>query len=499
MSTPSLKEKTRIIRKILQDGMALQFVPPLLQNDQETVMAAVLHDGMALQFASPSIQDDQEVVSVAVNQNGMALRFTSTKIRNDGNSVLAAVSNNGLALQFASKDLQNDEIIVRAAVSNNGLALQYASKQLQKNKQIKAIAGQNPTVYRGAEDRGSEDRGAEDRGAEDRGAEDREVESLTTMFSNIKTSKYDLFCSMYILGHGSVTVPHIYWRKGSFDYDSLVILRTNTDECITHHYNADPMPNIIAVNNSIVDMKGEPKKSFKDGVEKSVTNLPPVLVIPLPVGHTGYTYEELINVDDAYLRQLASDSVPNTMNYDKKLKPMYMDQHYAVDDLTYPINTSQHVLQKSFQPLRRDDTTTQYLPDFVDGEIYIHLSYTVRSRPFEANRPKTMIVTLSPTNMATQSSEMDVIVDQCLRRVFEQVNSDAVKPENTSIHVAIIDTVCGPSLSNHGVYVPGTESLHPRRPHHGSEGGKRTFKRKQSSKKNARYKHNKSRRQNRGL
>ena len=86
-----------------QNGLALQFASPRLQNDKQIVLAAVRQNGLALQFASASLQDDKEVVLAAVRQNGFALNSASSKLRQDQEVVLAALQQNNEAYEVASE------------------------------------------------------------------------------------------------------------------------------------------------------------------------------------------------------------------------------------------------------------------------------------------------------------------------------------------------------------------------------------------------------------
>ena len=72
-----------------------------------------------------------QVVWVACKQNGMALQFTSPELQEDYDIVWEAVNSCGKALMFASEALRCNFGIVMAAVKMDGKALLYASSALQ--------------------------------------------------------------------------------------------------------------------------------------------------------------------------------------------------------------------------------------------------------------------------------------------------------------------------------------------------------------------------------
>lgn len=69
-------------------------------NDKEVVMAAVKNNGQALEFASPFMQEDKEVVLAAVRNDGSAIQFASASLQKDKDVLLASVKNNIYALSY---------------------------------------------------------------------------------------------------------------------------------------------------------------------------------------------------------------------------------------------------------------------------------------------------------------------------------------------------------------------------------------------------------------
>jgi hypothetical protein len=153
---------------VQKNGLALQHVPPELQDDKEVVLAAVAQEGLALLYASDRLKQDEDVVMTAVKQNGYAIKYVddtlanlanailaalkttssafqkaSLELRNSRKFVLAAVAQNGWILEYLSKDLRNNHQVVLTAVKNVGDALQFASKKLRRSKKIVLAAMQN--------------------------------------------------------------------------------------------------------------------------------------------------------------------------------------------------------------------------------------------------------------------------------------------------------------------------------------------------------------------
>jgi hypothetical protein len=121
-------EKQRVVERVEQSGMALQFAAAELKGDREIVLAAVSQNGYALQFAVAKLKRDREIVLAAVVQNGYALECAATKLKGDREIVLAAVSQDGGALEFAAAKLQ----VHRALqwISTTHLALHCAKLRL---------------------------------------------------------------------------------------------------------------------------------------------------------------------------------------------------------------------------------------------------------------------------------------------------------------------------------------------------------------------------------
>jgi uncharacterized membrane protein affecting hemolysin expression len=105
------------------------------------VLAALAQDGEAIRFASPQLQNNLAVVMAAVQQSGWALEFVLEEWHHHPQVVHAAVSQEGGALACAAEQFHSDRAIVLAAVSaphedpwREATALYFASPELQADK-----------------------------------------------------------------------------------------------------------------------------------------------------------------------------------------------------------------------------------------------------------------------------------------------------------------------------------------------------------------------------
>jgi hypothetical protein len=100
-------DRIRVLRRVSNSGLALQFASKKLQNDKEVILTAVSNNGYALQFASISLRGNKEVVIAAVSSDGRALQFAISELRDDKEVVLAAISNNINSLCHAGEEFQD--------------------------------------------------------------------------------------------------------------------------------------------------------------------------------------------------------------------------------------------------------------------------------------------------------------------------------------------------------------------------------------------------------
>lgn len=130
-------------------GMSLQWAPPCVRDDVETVLAAIARDASDLRFASIRLRRSREVVLKAIKSeevngtrtipviawaiggltqerevaiqavkaNGHSLLFTP-KYRDDEEVVLEALRANGDSFKWVSCRLSSDRNMVRAAISS---------------------------------------------------------------------------------------------------------------------------------------------------------------------------------------------------------------------------------------------------------------------------------------------------------------------------------------------------------------------------------------------
>ncbi len=126
--------KEVVMAAVKNNGQALAFASPSMQEDKEVVMAAVKNDGSAIQFASASLQKDKDVLLTSVKNNIYAL-YTYRDLQHDKDIFMAA-SAIGYSLQFASAALRNDKEFILSLVKKNGMVLEYASFALKQDKDV---------------------------------------------------------------------------------------------------------------------------------------------------------------------------------------------------------------------------------------------------------------------------------------------------------------------------------------------------------------------------
>ena len=63
-------EKSKVLKRVLEDGENLQHASQHLRNDLDVVLAAVRQNGVSLEYASPSLKDEYDVALLAVKTNG---------------------------------------------------------------------------------------------------------------------------------------------------------------------------------------------------------------------------------------------------------------------------------------------------------------------------------------------------------------------------------------------------------------------------------------------
>lgn len=116
----------------IKNGLFLQFASAY-QNTPAFVYAAVMQNGLALKYASPELQDDLYIVYAALKQNPIALKYASLRLRNNLHLVLFAVRLNGLALRYASDTLKRNLFVLAAAYNQNNAVFHDIPEDLRVN------------------------------------------------------------------------------------------------------------------------------------------------------------------------------------------------------------------------------------------------------------------------------------------------------------------------------------------------------------------------------
>ncbi len=146
-ASPELQNNQTIVSAALAQNMdAFQFASDTLRASRDLTVKAVQKNGLLLEFTSPELQDAPDVVGEAMKQNVNAFQFASERIRGLREVVLPAVQKNGMLLEYAPT-LQHSESVVQAAVTQNGLALQFALDLNNNEALVLSAITQNPMAY----------------------------------------------------------------------------------------------------------------------------------------------------------------------------------------------------------------------------------------------------------------------------------------------------------------------------------------------------------------
>ncbi|CAB9516976.1 expressed unknown protein [Seminavis robusta] len=130
----SEKDKEVVLTACSQDGNALEYAAPDLQNDKAVIVSACSNHGLALQYASQDLQNDVELVLLACSQHRDALKYAPEELLHDKGFMLQACAQDGNTFQYASQKLQNDKDVVLAACAQNGWMLQSVPECFQSLK-----------------------------------------------------------------------------------------------------------------------------------------------------------------------------------------------------------------------------------------------------------------------------------------------------------------------------------------------------------------------------
>jgi len=161
-----------VLLAVSENGLVLEFVPAIYQNNKDIVLAACLNNYKAIKYASlhvqkdrefmknimekynivkyinPLLYNDKEMIMLLIkyenlwwdqdyeNCQNITLKYASDEFKNDYEIVLSAIKKSSYSLQYASKELQNNYNIVLTAVNKKGRTIKYASIELRNNYNI---------------------------------------------------------------------------------------------------------------------------------------------------------------------------------------------------------------------------------------------------------------------------------------------------------------------------------------------------------------------------
>eukprot|EP00945_MAST-04E_sp_MAST-4E-sp1_P002915 g2915.t1 len=122
-----LKKDGMCLRKIEQNGYALQYIMDDSKNEGKFTLAAQHQN---------NTENDQKPELIKIKENAQALADVSLELKSNREFIRKVLQENVMALKYALKKFKGDHEIVLEAVKLNGYALEYASQECQKHQQI---------------------------------------------------------------------------------------------------------------------------------------------------------------------------------------------------------------------------------------------------------------------------------------------------------------------------------------------------------------------------
>ena len=108
-------------------------------KNKELILKNMQYNLQILEYIDEDLFEDTEFVKKVLLENGMALQYMPQEIQNNKELVIIALNNSaGFALKFASEELRADKEVVKEAIKQWKSPLKYASYELQEelNKEI---------------------------------------------------------------------------------------------------------------------------------------------------------------------------------------------------------------------------------------------------------------------------------------------------------------------------------------------------------------------------
>ena len=113
------------------DASAMHHAPEHVRQDRWLALEMAHRDGLSLQHLAPMWQDDFGIVQTAVSQNAWAFRFASTSLRANKDLIVIAVEGHARNLLYVSdQSLRSDRELILRCVERNSWALHWAGDSL---------------------------------------------------------------------------------------------------------------------------------------------------------------------------------------------------------------------------------------------------------------------------------------------------------------------------------------------------------------------------------
>jgi hypothetical protein len=161
------EEMNQALAEVKENGLALEYISPDLDNYPQVALAAAQHNGLALNYVPKDLPEYAQIAAAAIRENALALEYIPDSIDQYTELAIAAVKKNApkivtiesrttsitwqqdeLALQYVPIYLHDYKEIAMAAVEHDGLALQYVPKSTPGYKDIAmAAVKKNGTIF----------------------------------------------------------------------------------------------------------------------------------------------------------------------------------------------------------------------------------------------------------------------------------------------------------------------------------------------------------------
>lgn len=144
------------IQLVSENGLELENLDSVFQNNKNVVLAAVRQNGRALAFAHPRLQNDNEVVREALKDEedtDFIIEHAGENFKNHREALLELIRTNEMAIGYGNDELVEDKAFILDAIDANPMVIQLLDESLKNDKEIvtralmaMSLLGQNPAI-----------------------------------------------------------------------------------------------------------------------------------------------------------------------------------------------------------------------------------------------------------------------------------------------------------------------------------------------------------------